>query len=329
MKYIKITLAVLWICTAVQVSAQSARSAEPAIAYSQHGVLTLATASGRVVRTIKTAVPVGDFSISKDTSTVVFVPLNSKTHGGPLYLLKTRTGKLVRLTKGPYFNKKSRSEVYSDPDLSPAGTLAVFAIHAQATGDAVEAAGPGAVVDLKTRAVKLLQSTVDVDGNGAAFVNEPLWSPDGKRIVVNFEAGAALTSLDSLSKLQDLSGLMDGGDWNHVLTWLGNECVVYIAGKNPADAAQNPARVLNLKTHKVRDLSAVIDVPATSLTNLVAVSRSIRLRRNGQQLSVEGPKTSWKIPYDESTFVRILAKKNGSNAAGCDNSRERVTEPNN
>ncbi|HWR53792.1 MAG TPA: hypothetical protein VN428_21965 [Bryobacteraceae bacterium] len=319
MKSIKITLAVLCVvCAAVQVSAQSAQSEEPTIAYSHHGVLTLATASGRVVRTVRTAVPIGDFAISKDASTVVFVPLNSKTHGGPLYLLKTRTGNLTRLTRGPYFNKKSRSEVYSAPDLSPSDAVAVFAIHAQATGDAVEAAGPAAIVDLKTRAVKLLQTTVDVGGNGAAFVNAPHWSPDGRRIAVNFEAGAALTSPDGVSKLQDLSGLMEGGDWNHVLAWLGNECVVYVAGKDPNDAAQKPARVLNLKSHKVQDLSLAINVPGDSLTNLVAVSRSIRVRRNRQELSVEGPQKNWTIPYDGSTFVRILTTEGtGSNPAEC------------
>jgi hypothetical protein len=301
---LNIALGLLFLWGAVA-GAQS-HADQPAVAYSRNGVLTLTTASGKVLQTLKIAVPIGEFTMSADASKVVFTPLNPKSLGGPLYLLTTSTHKIERLTRGPYFNKNSRSEVYADPDLSPNGNEAVFVIHAQATGDAVETAGPAAVVGLRSRTVKLLAATEDVGGGGAAFANDPRWSPDGKRIVVNFETGASLTDAKGAT-LQDLSGLMMGGDWTHVLNWLGSQCLIYIAGKDPNDAQRNPARVLNLKTRDIAQLSRVLNIPEEKTAYVLAASPSIRIRRMGQQLLVEGAEPTWTIPYDSgTTFVTLV-----------------------
>ena len=290
---------------AIQTPAQSTHS-KVVIAYSHHGSLTVATSSGKVLRTFKPSVPIGSFAISADGSKVVYGPLNPRSLGGPLYLLATNSGKIEQLTRGPYFNKNSGSEVYADPDFSPNGEHAVFVIHAQSKGDAVETAGPAATVNLKTGIVRTLQATKDVNGNGVVFANDPRWSPDGKQILVNFESGAALTDAEG-TNLQDISGLMEGGDWTHALSWLGPECVIYIAGKDPKSAERNPARVLNLQTKKSQELAATLHLPQKSTANVMAVSPSIVVRRNGQELSVEGAGTAWTIPFDEgSTFVRIL-----------------------
>lgn len=307
MKRTQFTLALVLLCC-VLAGAQP-RSDEAAVAYSRNGVLTVTTDSGKVLRTIKTTVPMGDFTISEDASKVVFIRLNPKTLGGPLYLLTVSTGKIQRLTRGPYFSKNSRSEVYADPDLSPNGDEAVFAIHAQATGDAVETAGPAATVYLKTRMVRLLPGTKNVNGSGAAFANDPSWSPDGNQIVVNFEDHAALTNREG-AKLRDLSGMMVGGDWTHVLSWLGPDCLIYVAGNDAKNAESAPAQVLNLRTAKVESAARAMGIPEESTAGLVAISPSIRIRRDGKQLVVEGSQPRWTIPYEEGvTFARLVPRR--------------------
>jgi hypothetical protein len=50
---------------------QAKAGEQPAVAYAVDGVLYLATESGRVVQTVKTELPIGNFAISPNLGTVV------------------------------------------------------------------------------------------------------------------------------------------------------------------------------------------------------------------------------------------------------------------
>ena len=147
-----------------------------AVGVSSRGVLSIATASGKVLRTLSPKPPIGNFAISSDGQRVVFSPQGAG-YGGPLYLLSVPSGRTEALVHDHYY---SRGEVYADPDFSPDGDTVVFAVHAQANGDLVEASGPFATVDLRTRSVHVLPATMDIDSGGIAFANEPVWFPTAR-----------------------------------------------------------------------------------------------------------------------------------------------------
>jgi hypothetical protein len=249
--------------------------------------------------------------MSADARTVVFAPRGSAGYGGPLYLLDTSDGKTKRLTRGAYFGKARPDEVYSDPDLSPDGKQAVFAIHSASKGDAVEASGPFAIVDVLTERVHLLESTMHLPITGVAFANDPHWSPDGSRILLNFEADAALIE-PSGSSVRALSGLLGpDNEWSHGVGWLGPQCVVYIAGTDPNDAEKRPAQLLNLKTVKSQPLADAVDALREESVGLVAISASVLVRKDGDHLRAVTRSGKWGIPgSSDDVQVRVINHDN-------------------
>jgi hypothetical protein len=280
---------------------------QPAIAYSKQGALFVATASGKTLNIARPDPPIGTFAFTPDAKQVLFAPLGKVRYGGELYLLTLSTNEVKRLTHGPYYDKPGKSdEVYADPDVAPDGKRAVFAIRAQSSGDIVEASGPFAIISLATGSVSLMQTSLHVDVNGVAFANEPHWSPDGERILLNYEDGVDLADPSGKTGT-GLSPLIGSGEWSHALGWLGSQCIVYIAGKDYAEAQEQPARFLNLKTQKSGQLSALLGLTPGQVTGLVAVSGSLRVRGENSRLWVEMGNGRWEIPgANESTHVRIL-----------------------
>lgn len=283
----------------------------PAIAYESHGVLHLATVSGHVLETIKTSPGIGTFAITRNAERILFSSAG-KTHdsyGGQLYLMNLSKSVTKLVTHGPYYNKKPRPiEVYSDPDFAPDGMRAVFSIHSQPRGDLVEASGPFATIDFKTGAVSVLVSTLHIPDAawGTAFASSAYWSPDGKRILLNFEDGFSITDPDGKT-LKNVATLLKDAEWTTSLGWLGSECIVFISGKDYASAQKNPARFLNLKTQQSGSLETLLRLATEQVTDLVAVSGSVRVRRQGNELLVESGDYQWLIPNsDAHTQVRIM-----------------------
>ena len=312
MKHTVLNLALL-VFGSVAALAQSPTSNSPAVVYQSGGSLFIATSSGRILETRKSVPAIGTFAISRDARQIVFAPLGKKPdlYGGQLYLLVPPNTAATRLTHGPYYNKSARSsEVYSNPDFSPDGKQVVFSIHSQSTGDVVEAAGPFAIIDLRLGKVALLDVTLHVPGEawGTAYADSAYWSPDGSHILLNFEDGFALT--DQSGKLfENLSSLTTGDDWTSSVGWFGSQCVVYVGGKDYPDSRNHPARILNLKTRKTLPLDAVLGLQNQQVTDLVAISGMIRVRRQGNELSVESGSDHWLIPNDDRhTQIRILPR---------------------
>ncbi len=293
----------------------------PALTYVSNGGLHLVTATGHNLRVMRTSLRIGSFAISPDAQAVVFtpVPKNPDVYGGQLFLLRDSSNPEL-LTHGPYYNKSRRpAEVYSDPDYAPDGSRVVFSIHSQPTGDLVEASGPFAILELKTKKVTVLADTLRVPGEawGTGFASGAFWSPDGRKILLNFEDGSALTDPEGKS-LEDLSPLMKGEDWTSSLGWLGSQCVVYVTGKDYLDARQHPAQFLNLKTHKTGTLDSLLGLTPQQVTNLVAISGAIRVRRIGTDLRVESGTGQWSIPNaDERSRIQIFPRQPSETPESC------------
>lgn len=274
------------------------------IAYSIGGTLTIKSASGETVRVIKTTPPIGTFAISPDGKSVVFAPPGPEHNGGPLYLLSLATGRARRLIHAPAYSKH---EVYADPDFSPDGKEVIFAIHAQPRGDAVVSAGPFAILNLRSGAVQNLPSTVNIDGYGSAYGGSPRWSPDGRQLFLNLESDFALTT-PSGKHLSDTSEWTTGEGDTFAVDWLGNGCVVYIGGRDWKAAEEQPAKLLRLSTHRIESLDKVLGLAPAQVTNLIAFSPSIRVRKTGSKLVVETDSGTWSIADTErNPNVRIFS----------------------
>lgn len=302
--------------------AQSSTVNAPAVAYESNGALFIATSSGHVLKTLKTVPRVGTFAISEGAQKIVFAPFGKKpdSYGGQLYLLVPPKSAATQLTHGPYYNKSAgSSEVYSNPDFSPDGKRVVFSVHSQSTGDVVEASGPFATIDLRSGKVMLLTSTLHVPGEvwGTAYADSAYWSPDGSRILLNFEDGFALT--DPSGKLfEDFSALMTGDDWTSSIGWLGSQCIVYVGGKDYPDSQKQPARFLNLKTRQSGALEELLGLRKDQVTGLVGVSGTILIRRQKGELLVESGGDRWSIPNaDGHTQVRILSSVTSETPEPC------------
>lgn len=284
---------------------------KPAVAFETRQVLYLATVSGHILKTIKTSPAIGTFAIASDAEKILFSSsgktLNS--YGGQLYLVNLPNPVAKLKTHGPYYNKKPRPlEVYSDPDFAPDGTHAVFSIHSQPSGDLVEASGPFATINLTTGAVSVLASTLHVPGAawGTAFAVNAYWSPDGQQILLNFEDGFLLTDPEGKA-LKKVALPMTDSEWTSSVGWIGSECIVFIAGKDYAEAQKNSAQFLNLKTHEFGSLTTLLHLKEEQVTGLVAISGAVRVRRQGSELLVESGDYRWTIPgSDARTQVRIV-----------------------
>jgi len=291
----------------------------PRVAYVRQGTLYVTTASGKVLKTVKPQVGIQDFAISPDASRVVFSVTGKRRYGGPIYMLNVSTGHLAQLTAGLRYATQLASgeqEVYDEPDFSPEGDRIVFDVHYENQGDAndvVMASGPLAVMDLKTRHARILQATKNVDGHGPAFANNPLWSPNGERILVDFEVGAALVSSDG-AHLIDLSDQLAQGRDNvepGAFGWFGSGCVIYFLNEENRGGPSAPhqeVRILHLKTKSTEPASTLLGVPIEMLTKAdgVEVSGDLALVRSKSEslvFDVLSRKIIQRLPTSNARLV--------------------------
>jgi WD40-like Beta Propeller Repeat len=311
--HFRVALFVLLALAGEQLWGQSSGNGKPAVAYSYKGVLYLATESGHPLKAVRTTLPIGDFAVSPDGKLVVFSPpRSSRLTGGPLWILNVATGALERMPTDPFYNAapdKNQTEFYADPAFSPTSDSVVYAAHGRATGDLVQTRGPVAVMDVKTKQVRILKDSLGNDGLPLGFASDLHWSPDGERILLNYEGSASITVPDG-TKLTDLvipeneikrSPLSYG---MHAISWLGSKCILYQAGDDPE---RDPTRVLNLSTGKTSSAAELLNLPEQSLRGVLAFSGQLWVRRYGSRYRVDGRSISWLVPGDSATaHVRIL-----------------------
>jgi hypothetical protein len=80
-------------------------------------------------------------------------------------------------------------------------------------------------MDLQTRKVRLVEATLDIQGNGPAFANKPNWSPDGTRILLSFETGFGILSTKG-GPIRFLDP-DHAGSWSTAFAWVGPGCLAY------------------------------------------------------------------------------------------------------
>lgn len=281
------------------------------VAYAIGGVLTIRTASSeKILHVLKTTPPIGTFAISPDMRSVVFAPKGPEGNGGPLYLVSIADGKQRRLIGKPIYNKR---EVYAVPDFSPTGHQIVFAVRAQPRGDAVVSAGPFALLNLTSGTARELSSTLNIQGYGPAYGDSPRWSPDGAKMFFNLESDFAIASEAGLN-FQDTSRWTAGQGDTFAVDWLGNSCIVYIGGKTWEDAAQSPAKILHIKTHETGELSSLLAVAPKDVTDLIAISPSVRVTKSGNVIVVRSGSSSWTFAdSDRHPIIRVVSMYSDAN----------------
>jgi dipeptidyl aminopeptidase/acylaminoacyl peptidase len=286
-------------------------AAQPAAviaAYTQNGYVNLVDSKGHLIKSIATNPHAGNFALSKDVKRIVYTPRDAAAIGGALYLLDVSTGKIERLSKGPYAKGSSPPrEVYSDPSFSPDDKSVVFAIHSAPTGDALAMSGPIAIMALATRKVNLLSATTNFGGNGPGFSNYPTWSPSGEQVLLNFEASAAVIQARG-DELNDLSTFSTDLAVQRGVGWIGPSCVVYIAGTNWKDASERTAVVVNLRTKARASLDRVTGTSPDRATGVVSVAWPRWVRNDGVRLVIEDTRGTDQVALPlAGTFVQVVA----------------------
>lgn len=209
------------------------KSGRVAIAYFSSNKLVLADSSGNVVRSVPTSFKKEVFGISVNASgTKLIATLRTfgrGEFGGDFYLWTAQTGKWRQITHGPYVfraKEEGHREVYADPAFSPDGQSIAFAIHDESLyddNDIVDASGPAALMCLASSRVRVIKSTLgDPEKDPAGppwFANTPQWSPDGKRLLLNFESGFAVIDLRS-GRMQPLNPKIESGTSTYAVNWL-------------------------------------------------------------------------------------------------------------
>jgi hypothetical protein len=274
---------------------------EPAVAYSQGSTLTLATASGHVTKTFPADRPMFDFAISPNLKLLVTVAATTK-YGGGLDLVHLETGVSLRLVSGPVYFKhlpRGEKEVYADPRFSPDGQHVVFAVHVNSHGDgndAMDAAGPIAIVDTSSRQVRVLKSTTNIGGEaeGLCFANTPMWSPNGNRILFSCETGAYIADVDGKT-LRTLNIGSDEKPWAGAIGWVGDNCVSYVQAVDGGRDDTYEFRLLNLRTSETQDAPAVLPVLRGAVSGLMEASESAKVRRTRSGLQIETETKVWTL----------------------------------
>jgi hypothetical protein len=246
--------------------------------YTGHG-FELYTVESGVSRIVSCKIPVGDFSIAPNGRFVVLSSRASRAGMGLLYELDLTTGGLQQLPSNPFFVRtlnRGERELYSDPAVSPDNRLVAFTVHTVAgddSDDLVGLAGPLAVLDLNSGRRRILAATLHVDG-GPAFINGPVWSSDGLRLLIAFEVDGAIVDLTG-HQLQPLGDLMNKrlGDGNaSPMAWWSNHEILFVwnpAGTNMSGIGK--LYMLDLRDGVVADGAASLRIPEASAHNVAGV----------------------------------------------------------
>ncbi len=249
---------------------------------------------------------ISDFAVSRDRRSVVVIS-NGTTHGGDLELIDLRNKRRTKLLSTPvYFThlEGEDREVYADPRISPDGRRVVFAVHQFSPSDsedAVNPAGPLAILNIKSGNVRVVPSTTDIDGKGPCYSNTPMWSPDGSQIVFNCETGAAIISSDD-SKLLRLPTAGEQKPWSAVIGWLGTHCVLYVQAANVSSYDSYALRWLNLGNSETQDASTLILRQRAKLAGLSEVSSDAAISRT-PQVTIHTEFNHWVLPRDSPAHL--------------------------
>lgn len=272
-------------------------------------VLNLAASSGEVTQKIDLKHPVYDFALPKDRKLLVTVSQDTE-HGGNLSLVDLKSHRETRLTNGHLYLRhlnKGETEVYADLQFSPDGKSIVFGIHGNVNSDANDAeenSGPLAVYDIASHKARILKSTTNIDGQGECSEWNPMWSPDGKWILFNCENGAFITDAQGMT-LRDLKLGTDQNASTSAVSWVGNNCVLYVQSNTDAstlDQARDGIRLLNLRTSRSQISPVWPALPKQSLAGLRESSDVAAIMQADSGVVIETHGKVWELPSTRLDF---------------------------
>ena len=286
-------------------------SNEPVVAFATGTTLTLAAASGQVTQKIDLKHPIFNFALSKDRKLLITVAPDTET-GGNLSLLDLETRTQTRLTNGHLYFKANQlnqgeTEVYDDPQFSPDGRSLAFAIHTDNPGDgndAINDSGPIAVMDLQTHKTRVLKSTENIDGQGPCFANNPMWSPDGRWILFNCEAGGFITDVRGTA-LRDLKLGTDQDAYSYAVSWVGNSCVLFLQShttNGSLDPGKDEVLLYNSRTSSSQKPALWKAFPSWSATGLREASDSAFILESRAGKTIETNGKEWTFPAARRVF---------------------------
>lgn len=299
------------LAASLTIAANAQSSDEPVVAFAAGTTLTLASATGPVTQRIDLGHPVYNFALSSDRKLLVTVAPDTAT-GGNLSLLDLQTHTQTRLTSGNLYFKaselnKDEREVYDDPQFSPNRRSLAFVIHTDNPGngnDAIDDSGPIAVMDLRSRRVRVLKSTENIDGQGLCFANSPMWSPDGKWILFNCEDGAFVADAQGVN-LRDLKLGTDKDALTSAVSWVGNNCVLYLQShttNGSLDPDKDEALLFNLRTSSSLKPGSNIPFPGSIVTGLREASDSALILESSAGKTIETNGKEWTFPATRLEF---------------------------
>ncbi len=220
--------------------------------------------------------------------------------GGDLFLWTTADKTWRRITHGPYVYKrleKGHREVYDGPAFDPSGTKIAFAIHTESLyddNDVVDAAGPLALMDLKTRLITVIRSTLEdpqKDPNGPPwYTNSPQWSANGSRLLVNFDSGFGMVDL-ATGRLKAFDLQIDGVATSYAVNWLSTDELLFVS--YPEDKAMPTV------LHSFRLSDGVVSIAPERFKqlhgNLLAFNTAVSVVEVSGEREVRGSSV-WKLP---------------------------------
>ena len=300
---------------AATIPAIAQTSDEPVVAFVAGTTLNLAAPSGKITQKIDVKNPIYSFALSKDRKLLVTVSADTAT-GGNLYLLNLQTHAQARLTNGHLYFKtkdldKDETEVYDDPQFSPDGLSLVFAIHTDNPGDgndAINDSGPIAVMNLRTRKVRVLKSTENIGGEGLCFANTPKWSPDGKWILFNCESGAFITDVAGTT-IRELKLGTEANTIAYATSWVGNSCVLTVRNieVQPDNKESDEILLFNPHTSKSGSPATLFSSPKWAVSGLIEASESVFIHRSDSGISIETNEMTWSFPEIQREFKERLS----------------------
>jgi Tol biopolymer transport system component len=309
-------------------SVAEAQTRKAAFAYAEGQTLTLADARGRPLATLIVSQGINEFAI--DSSGRHIVVQTPGDYGGQLLWCVVASERCVRLTHGPYYYKseKDSTEVYASPSFSPDGTRVAFAIRSlyrdpdrAKEEDLIEAEGPIAVMQVREKSVRILKSTT---GSGGCFTDDPLWSPDGSRILFSCEEGGKVTDLKGTKQLEIVDAMEGPPLDEHMnmsvtqpLTWAGNNAILFTRSRSNKLEDLEKSRVLQLdlasmQVHPIKEFGGI---PTSHLQDAWQIQETKRLvfvgRRSGevQVYNRQTGKVVWKArgTPTQQIYVQLIS----------------------
>lgn len=254
------------------------------------------------------------FGVSADLQLLAYIRSQCEPGTGQVALVDVRSGAERFLTTGsPLYYRDSEPgivEAYADPAVSPKGDRVAFAVRRCSPTrrlDLVESAGPVAIWSSKTNRAEVFEPTINVDGVGPVFANDLTWSPDGLRLLVNFETGFAVFVVDGgIVEYVHQDEASPINSWTHALGWVGPRCVAFVKGDPTTALNRSSPMVVKLRTREIRPLASLVGMRMNALHGLLQIAYPYFLVANQGVLSVVGPSGSTNVRPSLGAEARMV-----------------------